>query len=130
VKAADREIPVENVFESAIPFWRFRRLLDTTECRSTASAGLTGISGEVAVRVVLAVCSSFQVAQAFSLCVDFVPIHGRDRNLQIQDDLPSQHARSGNWIGALAGTGPIVGDIVSPATDESDWTKAHLESLT
>jgi prevent-host-death family protein len=35
---------------------------------------------------------------------------------------PSQPARSANWIGALAGTGRIVGDIVSPATDESDWT--------
>jgi hypothetical protein len=58
VKAADREISVENGFECAIPLWRFRRLPDTTECRSTASAGLTGISGEVAVRVVLAGCSS------------------------------------------------------------------------
>jgi prevent-host-death family protein len=25
------------------------------------------------------------------------------------------------WLGALAGSGKIVGDIVSPATDERDW---------
>lgn len=26
-----------------------------------------------------------------------------------------------DWLGSLAGTGRIVGDIVSPAADESDW---------
>jgi prevent-host-death family protein len=26
-----------------------------------------------------------------------------------------------NWLGSLAGTGRIVGDIISPASDESDW---------
>jgi prevent-host-death family protein len=26
-----------------------------------------------------------------------------------------------DWLGSLAGTGRIVGDIVSPASDESDW---------
>ena len=25
------------------------------------------------------------------------------------------------WIGAMAGSGRIVGDIVSPASDEQDW---------
>jgi prevent-host-death family protein len=26
-----------------------------------------------------------------------------------------------DWLGSLAGTGRIVGDIVSPAGEESDW---------
>lgn len=26
-----------------------------------------------------------------------------------------------DWLGSLAGTGRIVGDIISPASDESDW---------
>jgi prevent-host-death family protein len=25
------------------------------------------------------------------------------------------------WMGSMAGTGRIVGDIVSPASDEKDW---------
>jgi prevent-host-death family protein len=29
--------------------------------------------------------------------------------------------RPTGWMGALAGTGRIEGDIVSPATDEQDW---------
>jgi prevent-host-death family protein len=28
---------------------------------------------------------------------------------------------SSTWLGSLAGTGRIVGDIVSPASDEEDW---------
>jgi prevent-host-death family protein len=34
---------------------------------------------------------------------------------------PSPPARRSDWIGCMAGTGRIVGDIVSPASDESDW---------
>jgi prevent-host-death family protein len=26
-----------------------------------------------------------------------------------------------DWLGSLAGTGRIVGDIVKPASEESDW---------
>jgi antitoxin (DNA-binding transcriptional repressor) of toxin-antitoxin stability system len=26
-----------------------------------------------------------------------------------------------HWVGSLAGTGQIIGDIVSPASDEDDW---------
>ncbi len=26
-----------------------------------------------------------------------------------------------DWLGSLAGTGRIVGDIIRPASDESDW---------
>jgi prevent-host-death family protein len=34
---------------------------------------------------------------------------------------PSPPARPQNWLGAMKGTGRIVGDIISPASDESDW---------
>jgi hypothetical protein len=27
-----------------------------------------------------------------------------------------------HWLGSFAGTGTIVGDIVGPTTDESDWS--------
>jgi len=34
---------------------------------------------------------------------------------------PSVPDRPKSWLGAMAGTGRIVGDIVSPAVDEQDW---------
>jgi len=34
---------------------------------------------------------------------------------------PTAPSRRRNWLGALAGTVTIVGDIVSPASDEDDW---------
>jgi prevent-host-death family protein len=34
---------------------------------------------------------------------------------------PSIPARPPGWLGSLEGTGRIVGDIVSPATDDSEW---------
>lgn len=34
---------------------------------------------------------------------------------------PPPVRKSQDWLGSLAGTGRIVGDIVSPASDESDW---------
>lgn len=34
---------------------------------------------------------------------------------------PSVPDRPAGWLGSLAGTGRIAGDIVSPATDEQDW---------
>lgn len=34
---------------------------------------------------------------------------------------PSTPARPAGWLGALAGTGRIVGDVVSPASDADDW---------
>ena len=34
---------------------------------------------------------------------------------------PSVASRPTGWIGSLAGTGRIQGDIVSPASDERDW---------
>lgn len=34
---------------------------------------------------------------------------------------PPDTAASGDWMGAMSDVGEIVGDIVSPATDPSDW---------
>lgn len=34
---------------------------------------------------------------------------------------PSPAGRRGAWLGAFRSSGRIVGDIVSPASDESDW---------
>jgi prevent-host-death family protein len=34
---------------------------------------------------------------------------------------PSARKRPVGWLGALKGTGQIVGDIVAPATEEKDW---------
>jgi prevent-host-death family protein len=34
---------------------------------------------------------------------------------------PPPQKSKGDWLGALAGTVRFVGDVVSPASDESDW---------
>lgn len=34
---------------------------------------------------------------------------------------PPAADRPKRWLGALAGTGRIHGDVVAPAADESDW---------
>ena len=34
---------------------------------------------------------------------------------------PSTPAPKGAWLGSFAGSGRIVGDIVSPASDARDW---------
>jgi hypothetical protein len=34
---------------------------------------------------------------------------------------PSVPPEATNWLGSMAGTGRITGDIVSPATEESEW---------
>jgi len=34
---------------------------------------------------------------------------------------PSPKPKRKQWLGSMAGTGRIVGDIVSPASDEKDW---------
>jgi prevent-host-death family protein len=34
---------------------------------------------------------------------------------------PSRKQRKKRWLGSMAGTAHIVGDIVSPASDERDW---------
>lgn len=34
---------------------------------------------------------------------------------------PPEPSRRRDWLGSLAGTATIVGDIVSPALDEDEW---------
>lgn len=34
---------------------------------------------------------------------------------------PPPAERPGSWLGSMAGQGVILGDIISPASDESDW---------
>ena len=34
---------------------------------------------------------------------------------------PPTRPRDAHWLGAMAGTGSIQGDIVSPAAEETDW---------
>ncbi|HMC32686.1 MAG TPA: type II toxin-antitoxin system Phd/YefM family antitoxin [Candidatus Angelobacter sp.] len=34
---------------------------------------------------------------------------------------PSPIKEEGEWLGRMRGTAKIMGDIVSPATDSSDW---------
>jgi prevent-host-death family protein len=33
----------------------------------------------------------------------------------------STNPKKKHWLGSMAGTGCVVGDIVSPAADEKDW---------
>jgi prevent-host-death family protein len=34
---------------------------------------------------------------------------------------PTEKPKKKDWIGSMEGTGRIVGDIISPASDEEDW---------
>ncbi|HYL36071.1 MAG TPA: type II toxin-antitoxin system prevent-host-death family antitoxin [Bryobacteraceae bacterium] len=34
---------------------------------------------------------------------------------------PSEPKRRSNWLGAMAGTGEIIGDIESPISSEDEW---------
>lgn len=42
---------------------------------------------------------------------------------QVIPPLPAE--RPADWIGSMRGTGRILGDIVSPVMDESDWEAAR-----
>ena len=37
---------------------------------------------------------------------------------------PPPPERSERWVGRMAGTGKILGDIVAPATESSEWDAA------
>lgn len=37
---------------------------------------------------------------------------------------PPPPERGGSWVGRMAGTGKILGDIVAPATESSEWDAA------
>lgn len=34
---------------------------------------------------------------------------------------PSPAGERGNWLGSMAGTAEIAGDIISPVIEETDW---------
>jgi prevent-host-death family protein len=34
---------------------------------------------------------------------------------------PPEGEKSTPWLGCMRGTGTIVGDVISPATDEEEW---------
>ena len=38
---------------------------------------------------------------------------------------PAPPKNDGSWIGSMKGTGKILGDIVSPVSDESEWEAAQ-----
>ena len=42
-------------------------------------------------------------------------------------DVADVQAGSGEWMGAMRDVGEIVGDIVSPAADRSDWAALRSE---
>lgn len=45
----------------------------------------------------------------------------------VADIVPSTAPKNdGSWIGSMKGTGMILGDVVSPVSDESDWTAAQV----
>ena len=44
------------------------------------------------------------------------------------DDCADSHAADATWMGAMRDAGEIVGDIVSPASDLSDWDVLRPET--
>ncbi len=46
---------------------------------------------------------------------------------QAAETAPAVQAGSGEWMGAMSDLGDIVGDIVSPATEPSDWAALRTE---
>lgn len=50
------------------------------------------------------------------------PVLVTRRGQPIAEITPPAHPRSTNaWLGSAAGSGRIVGDVVSPAADETEW---------
>jgi prevent-host-death family protein len=49
------------------------------------------------------------------------PLRITRRGKPIAEIVPPAPVVSKNWIGSMAGTSKILGDIVSPASDASDW---------
>jgi prevent-host-death family protein len=39
----------------------------------------------------------------------------------IAEVVPPQTPKAKHWVGSLATTGRITGDLISPASDEDDW---------
>jgi prevent-host-death family protein len=49
------------------------------------------------------------------------PILITRRGKPVAEIVPPSPTRSKNWIGSMKGRMEILGDIIAPATDESDW---------
>lgn len=49
------------------------------------------------------------------------PIRVTRRGKPVAEVVPASHDSTRNWIGSMKGKSKIFGDIISPATDESDW---------
>jgi prevent-host-death family protein len=49
------------------------------------------------------------------------PILITRRGKPVAEVVPPTPVRSNDWIGSMAGTSKILGDIISPANDPEDW---------
>ncbi|MGD1074334.1 MAG: type II toxin-antitoxin system Phd/YefM family antitoxin [Bryobacteraceae bacterium] len=49
------------------------------------------------------------------------PIRVTRRGKPIAEVVPATPVRSPDWMGSMQGRSKILGDIISPASDESDW---------
>lgn len=43
----------------------------------------------------------------------------------VAEVVPPSHTSKRDWMGSMKGRMEILGDIISPATDESDWEVLH-----
>ena len=49
------------------------------------------------------------------------PIRVTRRGKPVAEVIPPSPIRSNDWIGSMKGKSKILGDIISPASDPSDW---------
>jgi prevent-host-death family protein len=49
------------------------------------------------------------------------PIRVTRRGKPVAEVVPPSQKSSRDWMGSMKGRMEIVGDVVSPATDENDW---------
>jgi prevent-host-death family protein len=49
------------------------------------------------------------------------PIRITRRGRAVAEVVPPNPLGSANWMGSMRGKSKILGDIISPASDESDW---------
>lgn len=49
------------------------------------------------------------------------PIRVTRRGKPVAEVIPPSPKRSNDWIGSMKGKSKILGDIISPAGDASDW---------
>jgi len=49
------------------------------------------------------------------------PIRVTRRGRAVADVVPATPVAPADWMGSMRGTMEIVGDIISPATDEDEW---------